>query len=89
MRRSSPRMPSPCRCVVASRGAHLETYKFTIAGLSGYLTTGELQDGSLGEVFVRVSKQGSTLSGIMDGLAMSVSVGLQYGCRWRPSSPSM
>ena len=55
------------------------TYKFSVSGVSGYLTTGEYDDGSLGELFVRVSKQGSTLSGIMDGLAMSVSVGLQYG----------
>ena len=56
-----------------------QTIKFSIGDVEGYLTTGEYEDGSMGEMFIRVSKQGSTLSGIMDGLAMSVSVGLQYG----------
>lgn len=56
-----------------------KTTKFVIGGIEGYLTTGEYDDGTLGEIFIRVSKQGSTLSGMMDGLAMAVSVGLQYG----------
>ena len=50
-----------------------------MAGCKGFVTVGEYDDGRPGEVFVRVSKQGSTLAGIMDGFAISVSHGLQYG----------
>ncbi len=56
-----------------------KTYKFQIADLKGYFTVGEYEDGTLGELFINVSKQGSTLSGIMDSFAISVSHGLQYG----------
>jgi ribonucleoside-diphosphate reductase alpha chain len=55
------------------------TYKFQIADLEGYFTVGEFEDGTPGELFVNVSKQGSTLSGLMDSFAISVSHGLQYG----------
>jgi ribonucleoside-diphosphate reductase alpha chain len=53
--------------------------KFQVADLEGYLTVGEYPDGRPGEIFIRTSKQGSTLSGIMDGFAIAVSLGLQYG----------
>jgi ribonucleoside-diphosphate reductase alpha chain len=56
-----------------------KTYKFHIADLEGYFTVGEFDDGTPGEVFINVSKQGSTLSGLMDSFAISVSHGLQYG----------
>ncbi len=56
-----------------------KTYKFEIADLEGYFTVGEYDDGAPGELFVMVSKQGSTLSGLMDSFAISVSHGLQYG----------
>jgi ribonucleoside-diphosphate reductase alpha chain len=56
-----------------------KTYKFEIADLEGYFTVGEYEDGTPGELFMRVSKQGSTLSGLMDSFAISVSHGLQYG----------
>ena len=56
-----------------------KTYKFQIADLEGYFTVGEYEDGTPGEVFINVSKQGSTLSGLMDSFAISVSHGLQYG----------
>jgi len=56
-----------------------KTYKFQIADLEGYFTVGEYEDGTPGELFVSVSKQGSTLSGLMDSFAISVSHGLQYG----------
>ncbi len=56
-----------------------KTYKFQIADLKGYFTVGEYEDGTPGELFVNVSKQGSTLSGLTDSFAMSVSHGLQYG----------
>ncbi|QQS65084.1 vitamin B12-dependent ribonucleotide reductase [Candidatus Saccharibacteria bacterium] len=55
------------------------TYRFEIADLEGYFTVGEYEDGTPGELFVNVSKQGSTLSGLMDSFAVSVSQGLQYG----------
>lgn len=55
------------------------TTSFNIDGCNGYIRTGEFQDGSLGEIFLDVSKQGSTLSGIMDAFAISVSLGLQHG----------
>ena len=55
------------------------TYKFNIADLKGFFTVSEYEDGAPGELFVNVSKQGSTLSGLMDSFAISVSHGLQYG----------
>lgn len=55
------------------------TYKFQIADLDGYFTVGEYEDGKPGELFINVSKQGSTLRGLMDSFAISVSLGLQYG----------
>ncbi|MDB5185446.1 MAG: ribonucleoside-diphosphate reductase class [Candidatus Saccharibacteria bacterium] len=55
------------------------TYKFEISDLEGYFTVGEYEDGTPGELFINVSKQGSTLSGLMDSFAVSVSHGLQFG----------
>ncbi len=55
------------------------TYHFHLADLSGFFTVGEYEDGTPGEIFINVSKQGSTLSGLMDSFAISVSHGLQYG----------
>jgi ribonucleoside-diphosphate reductase alpha chain len=56
-----------------------KTFKFRVADCEGYVTVGEYDDGRPGEVFMKVSKQGSTLSGIMDAFAISVSIGLQHG----------
>jgi ribonucleoside-diphosphate reductase alpha chain len=50
-----------------------------VADTEGYLTVGEFPDGGVGEVFLKVAKQGSTLAGIMDAFAISISMGLQYG----------
>ena len=55
------------------------TFEFRVADCKGFVTVGEYDDGRPGELFVRVSKQGSTLAGIMDAFAISVSHGLQYG----------
>lgn len=55
------------------------TYEFRLSDLKGYFTVGEFEDGTPGELFMNVSKQGSTLSGLMDSFAISVSHGLQYG----------
>jgi ribonucleoside-diphosphate reductase alpha chain len=55
------------------------TFEFRVADCKGFVTVGEYEDGRPGEIFIRVSKQGSTLAGIMDAFAISVSHGLQYG----------
>ena len=55
------------------------TFEFRVADCKGFVTVGEYPDGRPGEIFVKVSKQGSTLAGIMDAFAISVSHGLQYG----------
>ncbi len=55
------------------------TFKFRVADTEGYLTAGEFPEGGVGEIFLRVAKQGSTLAGIMDAFAISVSMGLQFG----------
>jgi ribonucleoside-diphosphate reductase alpha chain len=55
------------------------THKFSIAGHEGYITVGMYEDGAPGEVFIAMAKEGSTISGLMDTLATSISYGLQYG----------
>ncbi len=55
------------------------TFSFRVADCEGYVTVGEYEDGRPGEVFMKVSKQGSTLAGIMDAFSISVSLGLQHG----------
>ena len=56
-----------------------QTVSFTVGGAEGYLHAGSYPDGGLGEIFVKLGKQGSTLAGVMDAFSMSISVGLQYG----------
>ncbi len=55
------------------------THKFSIGGHEGYITVGLYETGEPGEIFIKMAKEGSTLSGFMDGFALSVSIGLQYG----------
>ena len=55
------------------------TFEFRVADCKGFVTVGEYEDGRPGEIFISVSKQGSTLAGIMDAFAISISHGLQYG----------
>ncbi|MBI5475802.1 MAG: vitamin B12-dependent ribonucleotide reductase [Ignavibacteriales bacterium] len=55
------------------------THKFSIAGHEGYITVGLYEDGTPGEIFITMSKEGSTISGLMDAFATSVSMALQYG----------
>jgi ribonucleoside-diphosphate reductase alpha chain len=55
------------------------THKFWINGHEGYITVGMYDDGTPGEVFIKMAKEGSTLSGVMDGFALTLSIGLQYG----------
>lgn len=54
-------------------------HKFSIAGHEGYIHVGMYEDGSPGEIFIKMSKEGSTLSGVMDTLAISLSMNFQYG----------
>ena len=55
------------------------THKFQIAGHEGYITVGLYPDGQPGEIFLKMAKEGSTVSGLMDTLATMISVALQYG----------
>jgi len=55
------------------------THKFSIGGHEGYITVGMYETGEPAEIFIKMAKEGSTLSGFMDGFALSVSMGLQYG----------
>jgi len=55
------------------------THKFSIGGNEGYIIVGMYEEGAPGEIFIKMAKEGSTLSGFMDGLALSISIGLQYG----------
>ncbi len=55
------------------------THKFSIAGHEGYITVGKFEDGTPGELFITMSKEGSTVSGLMDSFATGISLALQYG----------
>ncbi|TQN32317.1 ribonucleoside-diphosphate reductase class II [Haloactinospora alba] len=56
-----------------------ETVSFTVGGAEGYITAGSYPDDGLGEVFMKLGKQGSTLAGVMDAFSIAVSIALQYG----------
>jgi ribonucleoside-diphosphate reductase alpha chain len=58
---------------------HALTHKFSIAGHEGYITVGMYEDGKPGEIFLVMAKEGSTISGLMDAFATSISMSLQYG----------
>src|SRR5262249_23204488 len=58
---------------------HSVTHKFSVAGHEGYLTIGMYEDGTPGEIFIVMAKEGSTLSGVMDSFATTCSMALQYG----------
>jgi ribonucleoside-diphosphate reductase alpha chain len=55
------------------------TTSFSVAGAEGYMTAGSYPDGGLGEVFLKLGKQGSTLAGVMDAFSIAISIALQYG----------
>jgi ribonucleoside-diphosphate reductase alpha chain len=71
-------LPQPVRRRLPKKRSG-RTFKFRVADTEGYITTGEFSDGTVGEIFLKVAKQGSTLAGIMDAFAISISMGLQYG----------
>ncbi|MEV4478608.1 vitamin B12-dependent ribonucleotide reductase [Micromonospora coxensis] len=56
-----------------------QTVSFSVGGAEGYLTASSYPDDGLGEVFLKMSKQGSTLAGVMDAFSVAISIGLQYG----------
>jgi ribonucleoside-diphosphate reductase alpha chain len=55
------------------------THKFSVDGHDGYITAGYYEDGKLGELFIKMSKEGSTIGGLMDVFSIAVSIGLQHG----------
>ena len=76
-RRSSPSRSRSARSSPGHRTSR--TFEFRVADCKGFVNVGEYEDGRPGEIFMKVSKQGSTLAGIMDAFAISISYGLQYG----------
>ncbi|NUO83015.1 vitamin B12-dependent ribonucleotide reductase, partial [candidate division KSB1 bacterium] len=71
-------MPKPVRRRLPDERKSI-THKFSIAGHEGYLTVGMYEDGTPGEIFVVMAKEGSVVSGLMDSFATMVSLALQYG----------
>ncbi|MEX1177959.1 MAG: vitamin B12-dependent ribonucleotide reductase [Nitriliruptor sp.] len=87
----SKKAATPAEVAAAATEAHVpmrrklpktrpsQTISFTVGEAKGYITAGEYPGDGLGEIFVKLGKQGSTLSGLLDAFAISVSIGLQYG----------
>src|SRR4026208_418804 len=75
---SLPEAPKPYRRRLPDERTAF-THKFYVAGHEGYLTVGLYEDGQPGEIFLKMAKEGSTISGLMDAFATAVSVALQYG----------
>lgn len=75
---SSAAKPTPQR-VRLDRQRHAITTSYAVGGADGYMSAGTYADGQLGELFLKMSKPGSTLAGVMDAFAIAVSIGLQYG----------
>ena len=76
---AAPELPVPVRRRMLRERQSL-THKFSVGGHEGYITAGEYEDGTLGEVFLTdVGKEGSTIKGLMNAFATSISIGLQYG----------
>lgn len=76
--KATPRTAQPSRCKLPDERSSI-THKFSIAGHEGYITVGLYPDHAPGEIFISMNKAGSTISGLMDTIAVSVSTGLQYG----------
>ena len=70
--------PQPYRHRLPNERASI-THKFEVAGHEGYITVGMYEDGTPGEIFLTMAKEGSTISGLMDSFATAISLNLQYG----------
>jgi len=75
---TSPHEVRPVRRRLPKQRAAMVT-RFSVAGAEGYMTASSYPDDGVGEVFLKLGKQGSTLAGVMDAFSMAISVGLQYG----------
>jgi len=75
---ATPVEPKPYRRRLPAERTAI-THKFDVAGHEGYITVGLYPDGQPGEIFLKMAKEGSTISGLMDTFATTVSVALQYG----------
>ena len=76
--KATPPVPTPFRRKLPDERRSI-THKFSVAGHEGYVTVGLFEDGKPGEIFLRMSKEGSTISGLMDAFATAISLTLQYG----------
>lgn len=88
------------RRLVLPETRHSLTHKFSIGGFEGYLTIGLFENNQPGEIFIKMSKEGSTLSGLIQGFCRAFSLALQYGLppedaverfrgmRFEPSGPT-
>ena len=82
---AEPAVQAPTRVEYRPRRLRLpksrasRTTSFSVGGAEGYLTAGAYDDGRLGEVFLKLGKQGSTLAGVMDAFSIAISIALQYG----------
>lgn len=71
--------PAPAERKRLPKSRPSRTTSFSVGGAEGYMTSGTYEDGELGEIFLKLGKQGSTLAGVMDAFSIAVSIGLQYG----------
>ena len=76
--KATPPVPTPFRRKLPDERRSI-THKFSVSGHEGYVTVGLFEDGKPGEIFLRMSKEGSTISGLMDAFATAISLTLQYG----------
>ena len=71
--------PTPATRKRLPKSRPSRTTSFSVGGAEGYMTAGTYEDGQLGEIFLKLGKQGSTLAGVMDAFSIAVSIGIQYG----------
>ncbi len=71
--------PAPATRKRLPKSRPSRTTSFSVGGAEGYMTAGTYEDGQLGEIFLKLGKQGSTLAGVMDAFSIAVSIGIQYG----------
>ena len=75
----NPRAGAPGAAAAAPAAAPASVTRFSVSGAEGYMTASSYPDDGVGEVFLKLGKQGSTLAGVMDAFSMAISISLQYG----------